>query len=1217
METSQILRLLAQHPQVKTLSEAIRKPRLRSFHVGGLRSSSAALAFAAIAQKKAALPTMLFVLDDEDEAGYFYHDLVQMLGDERVLFFPSSYRRAIKYNQKDAGNEILRTEVLSRMTAESEPSLFIVSYPEAMAEKVLSKNELTDSTIIIRQGEEHDFKQLEDQLETLGFLRVDYVYEPGQYAVRGSIIDIYSFSSEVPYRLDFFGDEVDSIRTFDVQTQLSDGTVPEMVVVPEMTKRDESEYIPVMDFLPDDTVLVTKNLTFVCDKVEKTYREGYATQAVLEDKAMNMPEYEREEYVSSFGKSFHRKVVEPDVFRRGIAAMKRIDLGNEMASEKCLTPSPSPNGDGSRMCEKPILSTKYKEQSTTDSLHASQDSLHASRSTLHASHSTLHASHSESSVEFDIMAQPLFHKNFDLLKQECYRFLDEGYRIFILADSPKQIERLKEIFGSLERPIPFEPVQRTIHEGFVDHTLGICLFTDHQIFDRFHKYSLKSDKARKGKVALTLKEIQQFELGDYVVHIDHGIGKFCGLVRVPNGDTWQEMIKITYQNEDAVYVSIHALHKIAKYKGKEGEPPRISRLGSGAWERMKERVKNKVKDIARDLIKLYAARLKEKGFAYSKDSYLQQELEASFLYEDTPDQLKATQEVKADMEREQPMDRLVCGDVGFGKTEVAVRAAFKAAVDGKQTAVLVPTTVLAYQHYQTFSSRLKNLPVRVDYLSRARTTKEQTAIFKDLQDGKIDIIIGTHKLVGKQVKFKDLGLLVIDEEQKFGVSVKEKLRQMKVNVDTLTMTATPIPRTLQFSLMGARDLSVIQTPPPNRYPIQTEIHTFSAEVIAEAINFEMSRNGQVFFVNNKVSNLTDLKTLINRVVPDARVCIGHGQMDPKELEKIVFDFMNYDYDVLLSTTIVENGIDVPNANTIIINSAQNYGLSDLHQMRGRVGRGNKKAFCYLLAPPLSALPDEARRRLQAIENFSALGSGLNIAMQDLDIRGAGNMLGAEQSGFIADLGYETYQKVLGQAMNELKTTEFADLWKDDEEEGTENTAGTATENDAATAAENRKKVAYHINFVEETNVESDIPAYFSEQFVPSSGERMSLYKELDGLTTTQQIDDYKKRLIDRFGKIPQEGEELIRIVPLKWTACELGIERLMLKQKLMICHLVSNNDSLYYQSEAFGKLIHYASWHPRDCQLRDEKRRSLVIHHVKTIADALRILTEIKEGESV
>ncbi len=1163
METSQVLRLLAQHPQVKALSEAIRKPRFRSFHVGGLRCSSAPLAFAALIQRRAALPNLLFVLDDADEAGYFYHDLVQMLGEEQVLFFPSSYRRAIKYNQKDAANEILRTEVLSRMASTSEQSLYIISYPEALAEKVVSKNELSENTIPVLKGSSLDFKQLEERLDELGFVRVDYVYEPGQYAIRGSIVDIYSFSSEMPYRLDFFGDEVESIRTFDVQTQLSEGFVDEMVVVPEITKA-EFDYIPVMDFLPEDTVLVTKNLAYVCDRVEQTYREGYAAQAVLEDQALNLPEYERDDMLGGFGKSFHQKVVEPEVFQRGIAKMKRIDLGGRGEKEG-------------------------------------------------------------SSIDFDISAQPLFHKNFDLLTQECYRFLDDGYKIFILADSQKQIERLKDIFASLERPIPFEPVQRTIHEGFVDNSLKICFFTDHQIFDRFHKYNLKSDKARKGKVALTLKEIQQFEIGDYVVHIDHGVGRFMGLVRVPNGDSFQEMIKISYQNEDTVYVSIHALHKISKYKGKEGEPPRISKLGTGAWERMKERVKTKVKDIARDLIKLYAARLQEKGFAFSPDSYLQQELEASFLYEDTPDQLKATQDVKADMERQQPMDRLVCGDVGFGKTEVAVRAAFKAAVDGKQTAVLVPTTVLAYQHFQTFSNRLKEFPVRVDYLSRARTTKQQSAIFKDLADGKIDIIIGTHKLVGKQVKFKDLGLLVIDEEQKFGVSVKEKLRQMKVNVDTLTMTATPIPRTLQFSLMGARDLSVIQTPPPNRYPIQTEIHTFSVDVIAEAINFEMSRNGQVFFVNNKISNLTELKAMINRTVPDARVCIGHGQMDPRELEKIVFDFMNYDYDVMLSTTIVENGIDVPNANTIIINSAQNYGLSDLHQMRGRVGRGNKKAFCYLLAPPLSVLPDESRRRLQAIENFSDLGSGLNIAMQDLDIRGAGNMLGAEQSGFIADLGYETYQKVLAQAMNELKTTEFAELWKEDEESQTSTSTPEVegSHPDGISSPRGGREGAsdatlhtsrFNLRFVEETNVESDIPAYFSETFVPSSGERMSLYRELDGMTQPKQIEDYKKRLVDRFGKIPPEGEELIRIMPLKWVACELGIERLILKEKKMICQLVSNNNSLYYKSEAFGKLIHYASWHPRDCELKEGKFRTLTIKHVKTIADALKILTEMKDG---
>ena len=677
------------------------------------------------------------------------------------------------------------------------------------------------------------------------------------------------------------------------------------------------------------------------------------------------------------------------------------------------------------------------------------------------------------------------------------------------------------------------------------------------------------------------------------MHIDHGVGRFGGLVRVPNNGVMQEMIKLTYQNEDTVYVSIHALHKVSKYKGREGEPPRMNRLGTGAWERMKERVKTKVKDIARDLIRLYAQRKQEKGFAFSADSYMQHELEASFLYEDTPDQFKATQDVKADMERERPMDRLVCGDVGFGKTEVAVRAAFKAAADGKQVAVLVPTTVLAYQHYQTFKSRLKDFPVKVDYLSRARTAKELKEVLAELAEGKIDIIIGTHKLIGKSVKFRDLGLLIIDEEQKFGVSVKEKLRQMKVNVDTLTMTATPIPRTLQFSLMGARDLSVIQTPPPNRHPIQTEIHTFSAEVIAEAINYEMSRNGQVFIVNNKISNLPELEALIHRHVPDARVCVGHGRMAPKDLEQVVFDFMNHDYDVMLSTTIVENGIDVPNANTIIINSAHNYGLSDLHQMRGRVGRGNRKAFCYLLAPPLAALSDDSRRRLQAVENFSDLGSGIHIAMQDLDIRGAGNMLGAEQSGFIADLGYETYQKVLNEAVTELRQTEFAALYEEERRNDEGELKGD--------------------NFVEECNVESDLQAFLPEEYVPVSGERMSLYRELDSLTSHEQLDAFRTRLVDRFGAIPPVGEELLRVMPLKWAACSLGIEKIMLKQGRMALYFVSDNESSYYSSQAFGKVLSYAAWHPRECRLRDEGKRSMLITGISSFEQALAILTKMKD----
>ncbi len=1144
LNTSDLLRRLSRHPQVERIVDFLRRGRKGPLLLGGLSGSSFPLYFASLTERKCNFAPLLFILDDSDEAGYFYHDLVQMLDEERVLFFPSSYRRAIKYNQKDAGNEILRTQVLTRVKqVVPDTPLFIVTYPEALAEKVVSKKELTESSVSLSVGASVDFEWLENRLEELGFLRTDYVYEPGQFALRGSIVDIYSFASELPYRIDFFGDEIESIRTFDIQSQLSDSRLKQVTVVPEMSDSG-NDYISVLDFFSNDIFLIAKNMGFVCDRVEQIYNDGIARQALMENNAV--PEYESD---ALSGTDFLRRIVEPSHFRASVSLRKQIVFGADDT--------------------------------------------------------------------FSTSIQPLFHKNFEIVETECERLVGEGYQLIILSDSGKQIERLRDIFSTFNsgQGLSFEAVNRTIHAGFIDHTLHLCLFTDHQIFDRFHKYNLKSDKARQGKVALTLKEIQQFAIGDYIVHIDHGVGRFGGLVRVPvnrpttgpsrNGGesgSYQEMIKITYQNEDTVYVSIHALHKISKYKGREGQPPRINKLGTGAWERMKERVKTKVKDIAKDLIRLYSQRMQEKGFAFSPDGYMQQELEASFIYEDTPDQLRATADVKADMERPQPMDRLVCGDVGFGKTEVAVRAAFKAATDGKQVAVLVPTTVLAYQHYQTFSSRLKDMPVRVDYLSRARTAKEQSELLADLASGKIDIIIGTHKLIGKAVKFKDLGLLVIDEEQKFGVSVKEKLRQMKVNVDTLTMTATPIPRTLQFSLMGARDMSVISTPPPNRYPIQTEIHTFSPDIIAEAINFELSRNGQVFFVNNKISNLTELADIIHRTVPDARVCIGHGRMDPKELEQHVFDFMNHDYDVMLSTTIVENGIDVPNANTIIINSAHQYGLSDLHQMRGRVGRSNRKAFCYLLAPPLASLPDDSRRRLIAISNFSDLGSGLHIAMQDLDIRGAGNLLGAEQSGFIADLGYETYQKVLAEAMQELRNQTPAPPSINEE---------LRMKNEESPSGWVNSSPLGELEGGQFPEVESDIPAFFPETFVPSSSERMSLYRELDSFTYERQLADYRDRLIDRFGTPPTEAEELMRIIQVKWVASQLGIERLILKQGRMICYLISQNDSPYYQSDIFGSIINYAATHPRQCQLRDGERRSIIVYSIPTVQAALETLNKI------
>ena len=1116
MTISELQNLYGEHPNMKGLASVLGNDSIKTIYLGGGHGSCLSLFFSAYIRKHPSV--YVFILNDNEEAGYFYHDMVQANGDDDILFFPSSYRRAIKYGQKDAANEILRTEVLSRL--EKKEGVTVVTYPEALAEKVVSKKLLNDKTVSLKVGQNIETETISAQLVGLGFEHVDYVYEPGQFATRGSILDVFSFASEYPYRVDFFGDEIDSIRTFEVETQLSKDKKTSVNIVPELAGVT-ADTVTFLDFLPSDTVLCVKDLLWVREKIQSVHDDAVAPQAIAasEDNGAELPDIQK-------------TIITGTDFTSKALCFRRIDFG-----------------------AKPIGTPQSK-------------------------------------LDFDTSVQPIFHKNFDMVSSSLTDFLQRGYKIYICSDSSKQTDRLKDIFKERNDNIGFEPVDRTLHEGFVDHTLRMCIFTDHQIFDRFHKYNLRSDKARSGKVALSLKELNQFEPGDYVVHIDHGIGRFAGLVRVPNGNSTQEVIKLVYQNDDVVFVSIHSLHKISKYKGKEGEPPRISKLGTGAWEKIKERTKTKIKDIARDLIKLYSQRKQEKGFKYSPDSFLQHELEASFLYEDTPDQSKATHDVKADMESDRPMDRLVCGDVGFGKTEVAVRAAFKAVADNKQVAVLVPTTVLAYQHFQTFKKRLEGFPCKVEYLSRARSAKDTTRILKELADGEVNILIGTHKIIGKSVKFKDLGLLIIDEEQKFGVSVKEKLRQIKVNVDTLTMTATPIPRTLQFSLMGARDLSVIQTPPPNRYPIQTEVHTFNEEIITEAINFEMSRNGQVFFVNNRIQNLAELKAMIERNIPDCRVCIGHGQMQPEELEKIIFGFVNYDYDVLLATTIIESGIDIPNANTIIINQAQNFGLSDLHQMRGRVGRSNKKAFCYLLAPPLSSLTPEARRRLQAIENFSDLGSGIHIAMQDLDIRGAGNMLGAEQSGFIADLGYETYQKILAEAVTELKNDEFADLYADEIKAGDEVISGEG--------------------FVDECTVESDLELLFPNEYIPSSSERMLLYRELDKLELDKDVDDFKARLIDRFGAIPPEGEELIRIVPLRRIAKRLGIEKIFLKSGRMTLFFVSNPDSPYYQSEAFGKIIGYMSRYPRACNLREQNgKRSMVIKDIKDVQSAVRELQEI------
>lgn len=1150
MEIKDIVGIYASTPQAKALVKSLEKKSAKTLFLQGLVASSAPVFFASLAKKLKRV--VLFILQDADEAGYFYHDLTQILGDDNVLFYPSGYRRAVKYGQRDAASDILRTEVLSRLSrvSVSSGSLYIVTSPSAVAELVVSKKRLDSRTLSLKVGQTIDIVGIEKTLREFGFEETDYVYEPGQFAVRGSILDVYSFSSELPFRVDFFGDDIDTIRTFEVESQLSHDKLEQIDIVPELATLTE-EKIPFLQFLPDSALLVMKDYIYVHDTIQRIYDDGFSSQAITEQ-LEGKTEVEQEDIKKELKRE--SQLITGSMFTDDAAKFSRIEFGSE-----------------SSILQNSSLKNKSWER-----------------------------------LRFNIEPQPLYHKNFELLEKSLEDYLLQQYKIYILADSEKQTKRLADIFKDQKKDIPFEPINKTIHEGFVDKDLRICCFTDHQIFDRYHKYSLKSDKARAGKMALTMKELQELEPGDYLVHVDYGIGKFAGLVRVPqpkvngtsgNGEQgYQEMIRIVYQHGDIVDVSIHSLYKISKYRSNEaGEAPQLSVLGSGAWDRMKERAKKRIKDIARDLIKLYAKRRREKGFAFSPDGYMQHELEASFLYEDTPDQSKATQDVKHDMEMAKPMDRLVCGDVGFGKTEVAIRAAFKAACDGKHVAVLVPTTVLAFQHYQTFKDRLKDMPVRVDYLSRARTAKQTKEVQADLEAGKIDIIIGTHILIGKRVKWHDLGLLIIDEEQKFGVSTKEKLRQLKTNVDTLTMSATPIPRTLQFSLMGARDMSIIRTPPPNRYPIQTTIATFNHEVIADAINFEMSRNGQVFFVNDRINNLNAIAELIKKYVPDCRVAIGHGQMNPDELEKILMGFMNYDYDVLLSTTIVENGIDISNANTIIINDAHRFGLSDLHQMRGRVGRSNKKAFCYLLAPPLASLNPDARRRLEALETFSSLGSGFSLAMQDLDIRGAGNLLGAEQSGFMEDLGYETYQKILSQAVTELKNDEFQDMYQDEIAQGEQITGD---------------------DFVDDCSIDSDLEMYFPDTYVPGSSERMLLYRELDNIENDDDLTAYRKRLEDRFGPVPHEGEELMQVVALRRVGKRLGCEKIILRQGRMQMQFVSNPKSAFYQSKAFGKVINYATSNVRRCNLREKNgKRQMVVSNVTSVDEAVKILREIDKND--
>ncbi len=1078
-----------------------------------LAGSAPALLFAGMTPRQS--PTLI-IGDSLDDAGYLYHDLSRILGEEAVLMFPSGYKRDIKYGQIDAPSQILRTEVLNNW--HTNPLLrYVITYPDAIAERVASKETIARHTLRLKQGDTVDPVDTINWLRDNGFIEVDYVYEPGHFALRGSILDIFGYSNELPYRIDFFGDEIDSMRTFNIETQLSQQRLDDISITSNVAQHSHGDSL--LNFIGDDTLIAVRDAQYTLSRIREIAGETFSESSLIANEG---------------DRNAMNQVVDADEFTARFSQFRQLRF----------SAAAQPDSDA------------------------------------------------KASIDLCCSPQGIYHKNFDLISEDFKKMLAEGYTLYILSDSEKQIERLKVIFEDRGDDISFTPILSTIHEGFVDHSTKSCFFTDHQIFDRFHKYTLKSDRARSGKLALSLKELSSIEVGDFIVHIDHGVGRFAGLLRTNVNGRIQEMIKLTYQNDDIIFVSIHSLHKLSKYRGKEGVPPKINKLGTGAWNRIKEKTKSKLKDIARDLIKLYAARKNETGYSFSPDGYMQQELEASFIYEDTPDQLTTTAAVKADMESSRPMDRLICGDVGFGKTEIAIRAAFKAATDGKQTAVLVPTTVLAYQHYHTFKDRLKDFPVRVDYLSRARTPKQVKQIIADLAEGKIDILIGTHKLIGKDVKFKDLGLLVVDEEQKFGVAVKEKLKQMKVNVDTLTMSATPIPRTLQFSLMGARDLSAITTPPANRYPIVTSVNALNDDILLEAINFEMSRNGQVFIVNHRIEGLYDLEAMVRRLVPDARTVVGHGQMAPDKLEKVIIDFANHDYDILLATTIIESGIDMPNVNTIIINNAQNFGLSELHQLRGRVGRSNRKAFCYLLVPPHIPLSPVSRRRLQAIESFSDLGSGIHIAMQDLDIRGAGNLLGAEQSGFIADLGYETYQKILKEAVVELRTEEFSDV---------------------LTADDNDEK-----EYVADCVIESDMELLLPSSYVPQESERIILYKELDSIEREIDLQAFKERLVDRFGKIPPETAELLRVPRLRRLARQLGIEKVSLKQERMYLYFVDESNKAYYQSPMFGKIINFMQQNARRCNIRENNnRRSISIAMVTTVEAAVDILTTIQSMDAI